>query len=62
MGQPGVSCLGRVTPDGIVSEVAVPTLNAKLSGITTDADGNLWFTEFAVNKIGELRFTSSPQP
>ena len=39
---------------GAISEFATPTPNSSPLGITTGPDGNLWFTEFAADKIGEI--------
>src|SRR5260370_6407306 len=35
-----------------MTEIPVPTANSGPTGITTGPDGELWFTEFAANKIG----------
>ena len=48
--------VGCITPQGIVTQFAVPTANSGPGGITAGADGNLWFLE-DVGKIG--RITSS---
>ena len=48
----GGNKIGRITVDGTVTEIPVPTSNAGLGGITTGPDGNLYFTEFRSNKVG----------
>jgi virginiamycin B lyase len=40
---------------GKIREFAVPTAGSLPIGITAGPDGNLWFTEFAGNQIGQLR-------
>ena len=37
--------VGRVTPTGVVTEFAIPTLGRNAQWITSGPDGNLWFTE-----------------
>ena len=46
--------VGRITPDGTITEFAVPTANGGQSGITAGPDNALWFTENAGNKIGRI--------
>jgi streptogramin lyase len=46
--------VGRITPDGAISEWTVPTASAGLTGITSASDGNLWFTENTTNKLGRI--------
>src|SRR5690348_6283861 len=42
-----------------ITEFPVPTTNANLShGITAGPDGNLWFTEYGVSKIGMINPTN----
>jgi virginiamycin B lyase len=36
-----------------ITEYATPTQNSDPQGITAGPDGNLWFTEYNVNKIGK---------
>jgi hypothetical protein len=40
---------------GKIREFALPTANSLPDGITTGPNGNLWFTEFDANNIGQLR-------
>jgi hypothetical protein len=53
--------IGRITTAGVVTEFLIPNAGSNLGpygaepiGITTGADGNLWFTETYGNYIGEL--------
>ena len=39
------NAIGRITPDGVITEFRIPTEVAHPLGITTGPDGNLWFTE-----------------
>jgi streptogramin lyase len=46
--------IGRITPDGTITEFQVPTPYAEPLDIVVGSDGNLWFTEFngqAVERI-----------
>ena len=51
--------IGRVTPQGVVTEFSVPTAYAQqpqpaLAGITVGPDGNIWFGEQINRKVGVL--------
>jgi virginiamycin B lyase len=50
----------------VTSEYAIPTKNSVPLGITLGTDGNIWFTEQRVGKIGELdesaKFTETVTP
>jgi virginiamycin B lyase len=39
---------------GSVTTYAVPTARAQPVGITTGPDGNIWFTESAMDGIGRI--------
>jgi virginiamycin B lyase len=39
------NAIGRMTENGVVSEIPVPTPDSGLSGITQSVDGSVWFTE-----------------
>src|SRR5438876_7654958 len=39
---------------GTITEFPVTTTSSQPEGITAGLDGNLWFTEFAGNKIGRI--------
>jgi len=49
-----------MTLAGVVTEYVLPQLNSKPFVITTAPDGNLYFTEPAVNKIGRINLTTLP--
>jgi virginiamycin B lyase len=52
--------VGRITPDGSVSEYAVPTLFASPWMIAAGKDGALWFTEEGgTGQIGRVTTTGS---
>ena len=42
------------SPVGIFQEFSIPTEGSAPSSITSGSDGNLWFTESKVNKIGRI--------
>jgi streptogramin lyase len=50
--------IGRITPDGTLTEFDIPTPHAMYpgspGGITAGPDGNLWFTEPLGGKIGRI--------
>ena len=46
--------VGRVTPQGSVTEFPIPTASSSPRGIAAGPDGNVWFTESATNKIGRV--------
>ena len=46
--------IGRITPDGDITEFPVPTSGSGPYGIATGADGNIWFTERFADAIGRL--------
>jgi streptogramin lyase len=53
--------LGRLSPDGAISEWSVPTVGAEIEEIALDSKGNLWFAEQgnislnpSPNKVGKL--------
>jgi virginiamycin B lyase len=47
--------IGRITPQGAITEFPVPTANSAPNGITAGPDGSVWFTEEGANKIGAFR-------
>jgi virginiamycin B lyase len=49
----GANVIGRVTPDGIVSEFPVPTKQSYPTALFVARDGTIWFTESA-GKIGHM--------
>ena len=56
--------LGRVTPDGVITEFDLPTPGSGPTGLTAGSDrrppdhliDKLWFTESAGNKLAFLSF------
>jgi len=52
--EPGADKIGRISPDGTISEFPVPTPNAWPIGITAGPDGDIWFTELNASKIGRI--------
>jgi len=46
--------IGEITPEGVVTEFAIPTPNSQPTSITTGADGNIYFTQANANAAGEL--------
>jgi len=46
--------IGRITPQGVVTEFPVPTFDSFPDGIAAGPDGALWFTENVGNKIGRI--------
>jgi len=48
------SKIGRITPNGTITEFTIPTANSFPIGITAGPDGNLWFAEEVGNKIGRI--------
>ena len=43
--------IGRITPDGTISEFIIPTNSTYPNGITSGPDGNVWFAE-GLNSFG----------
>jgi len=61
----GANKLARITTDGAVTELEIPTRASGPSDIAVDRDGAVWFLEFRTNKIGRYadgRFTEFPVP
>jgi virginiamycin B lyase len=46
--------IGRITPQGQITEFPIPTFDSFPDGITTGPDGALWFTENTGNNIGRI--------
>jgi virginiamycin B lyase len=52
--------LGSFAPaTGTFQEYQIPTAASHPQSVTTDVDGNVWFTELGVDKLGELPHGSS---
>jgi virginiamycin B lyase len=50
-------CQDHVVEDGTFIEITIPTPNSVAWGIAAVPDGNVWFVEAGVNKIGRLSST-----
>ncbi len=46
--------IGRITPDGKITEFPIPTKDAKPYCVVIGPDKQLWFTESGVDKIGRM--------
>src|SRR3989442_13161603 len=61
----GVDKLARLTPNGQLTELDVPTRQSGLGDVIVDRTGAVWFIELRVNQIGPLahgRFDEFPVP
>jgi virginiamycin B lyase len=61
----GTDQLGRISPDGQVTALDVPTRNSGLGDVAVDGSGAVWFLELRANKVGrfaEGRFTEFAVP
>ena len=59
--------IGRMSPDGVITEYETPTLESGPTSIHIGKEGHIWFTERGGNKIGRLdpatgRITEFPLP
>lgn len=52
--EPGVNSIGRITPDGVVSQFMISTPDSRPGAITAGPDGKLWFTEQGASEIGSV--------
>jgi streptogramin lyase len=55
----GRPLVGRITPDGQVTEFTLPDPAAKPSSIVVGSDGNLWFAEYEGDKVGRITPTGT---
>ena len=46
--------IGRITPNGTISEFAIPYAYSRPFWITSGPDGNLWFTDEGNNSVGRI--------
>src|SRR6201991_1499104 len=46
--------IGRVTPDGKITEFPLPTPGAGPDAMMLGPDGNIWFSETEVSQIGRI--------
>jgi streptogramin lyase len=49
--------IGRLTPQGVITEFPVPTPGSRPWAITPGPDGNLWFTEVFGNRVAKMTVT-----
>ena len=49
------SKIGRISPNGVITEYVIPTPNSVPFSIVSGSDGAIWFTEQGGNKIGRLQ-------
>jgi streptogramin lyase len=47
--------VGRIATDGTLLEFTVPTIAAKINGITIGPDGAIWFAETNSGKVGKIQ-------
>ena len=53
-GEEGASQVGRITPDGALTEFPTLTSSSGPVGITAGLDGSLWFVEKFANNVGRI--------
>jgi streptogramin lyase len=53
----GGAQIGRLTPQGVVTDFPIPTSNSRPWAITPGPDGKLWFTEKLGNKVAKMTVT-----
>jgi virginiamycin B lyase len=46
--------IGRVGPDGKITEFAIPTPGSGPRALAAGPDGNIWFSEYRASKIGRI--------
>src|SRR5437879_13837480 len=46
--------IGRITPAGAITELAVPYAWSRPFLITSGPDGNMWFTDEGTNSVGTI--------
>jgi streptogramin lyase len=55
----GGNAIGKITPQGILTQYSLPTANADPMGIVLGSDGALWFTEANAHAIGRITLSGS---
>jgi streptogramin lyase len=50
----GKNLIGRITPEGTITEFPIPTPYSGPNAIALGPDGNMWFTEVGASKIGRI--------
>jgi len=53
-GEGNANKIGRLTPQGTLTEFAIPTDQSEPYFLAAGADGNIWFTEISANKVGRI--------
>jgi streptogramin lyase len=53
-GEINANQIGRITVDGVITELPVPTPNSGCGVVVRGSDGNIWFGEEYANQIGEV--------
>ena len=51
--------IGRITPQGVITEFDVPTPDSQPAAICVGPDGNIWFTESKAGKVGRLSLSGA---
>ena len=46
--------IGRITPDGVITEFPIPTANSNPQLIASGSGNKVWFAESNVSNIGEI--------
>jgi streptogramin lyase len=57
--EPDGNGIGRVDPNGTITQFPLPTVGGDPYGITAGPDGNMWFTEPQANAIGRITPTGA---
>jgi virginiamycin B lyase len=52
--EPGVNAIGRITPQGSITQFPIATPDSAPSEIATGPDGDLWFTQAQADEIGSI--------
>jgi streptogramin lyase len=55
---PARPLIGRITPNGVITEFPIHVANSMPGSITKGPDGNLWFTDEATNSVGRVSITT----
>jgi streptogramin lyase len=54
-GLAGDNKLGKIESNGQITEFPVPSENTGIAGVTEGSDGNIWFTQNDVGRVGGIR-------
>jgi virginiamycin B lyase len=58
--QGDLNAIVRVSYSGAMTTFGLPTAGAGPSGICTGPDGNIWFTEVSLDRVGKLFMSTTP--